>query len=90
MQAQIRLYAILHPRTTPMIVTQRLPPLISMTFKVGILRIADAAAPITKVFVLPSFCAHQPPNSVNGILKMQAIIVMIYVWIRGIPSHPVQ
>ena len=65
------------PRTIPIIVIARFPLLNSITFSVGILKTADAKAPITNVLVFPSFCAHHPPNSVNGILKIHAIIVII-------------
>lgn len=68
---------MLQPRTIPIIVIARFPLLNSITFSVGILKTADAKAPITNVLVFPSFCAHHPPNSVNGILKIHAIIVII-------------
>ena len=47
------------------------------SFLVGILKTADSKAPITNVLVFPNFCAHHPPNSVNGILKIHAMIVII-------------
>ena len=50
---------------------------ITKPFSVGILKTADAKAPITNVLVFPSFCVHHPPNSVNGILKIHAMIVII-------------
>ena len=50
---------------------------ITKPFSVGILKTADAKAPITNVLVFPNFCAHHPPNSVNGILKIHAMIVII-------------